>query len=193
MPVWVIACVRAFINFSMMAQYKSHAEATIGYMDDYLREFYCFKDVFLPYRLYKQYLKRADKARWDTLCRLAEERGENRPEGERTARYKPRGTQSARDCAGREKHLQIGRSGRGATKGRNARGRKEPPEDVRKANLAYEEVHEGVAGFRIPKMHLNLHYMAQIRNSGNNPSTSTDASELAHHVQIKDPFRRSNK
>jgi hypothetical protein len=33
-----------------MAQYQYHTEAMIKYMENYLEEFHCHKDVFSPFR-----------------------------------------------------------------------------------------------------------------------------------------------
>ena len=40
-------CTLAFIEFSMYAQYKSHDDATLTYMEDTLQCFLTFRDVFL--------------------------------------------------------------------------------------------------------------------------------------------------
>jgi len=42
-----IECTRALLNFYMYAQYKSHDDATLSYMEDVLCCFHTFKDVFL--------------------------------------------------------------------------------------------------------------------------------------------------
>jgi hypothetical protein len=40
-------CKRALLEFYMYAQYKSHDDATLSYMEDDLCRFHTFKDVFL--------------------------------------------------------------------------------------------------------------------------------------------------
>jgi len=42
-----IECTRALLEFYMYAQYKSHDDATLSYMEDALHRFHTFKDVFL--------------------------------------------------------------------------------------------------------------------------------------------------
>jgi hypothetical protein len=42
-----IACTQALLEFYMYAQYKSHDDATLSYMEDALHRFHSFKDVFL--------------------------------------------------------------------------------------------------------------------------------------------------
>ena len=42
-----LKCVRALVDFNMMAQYRSHTDETIAYMKDYLGQFNQMKDIFL--------------------------------------------------------------------------------------------------------------------------------------------------
>jgi hypothetical protein len=42
-----IECTRALLEFYMYARYKSHDDATLSYMEDALRGFHTFQDVFL--------------------------------------------------------------------------------------------------------------------------------------------------
>jgi len=42
-----IECTRALLEFYMNAQYQSHDDATLSYMEDAMRRFHTFKDVFL--------------------------------------------------------------------------------------------------------------------------------------------------
>ena len=41
-----IRCVRAITDLCLMAQYRSHTSQTIGYMDEYLRQFHQFRHIF---------------------------------------------------------------------------------------------------------------------------------------------------
>jgi len=41
-----LLCVQNFVHCYLMAQYQYLTEATIGYMENYLEEFHCQKDVF---------------------------------------------------------------------------------------------------------------------------------------------------
>ena len=42
-----IECTLALLEFYMYAQYKSHDDATLSYMEDDLHHLHTFKDVFL--------------------------------------------------------------------------------------------------------------------------------------------------
>jgi len=44
-----LGCVRALIDFNMMAQYRCHTPDTIEYMEDYLDQFHRMKDIFLEF------------------------------------------------------------------------------------------------------------------------------------------------
>ena len=44
-----LRCVRALVDFNMMAQYRSHTAETITYMQDYLQTFLKKKDIFLEF------------------------------------------------------------------------------------------------------------------------------------------------
>lgn len=46
----VLRCVRALVSWLLMTLYPSHTEETLGYMDQYLKDFHKEKDVFLRYR-----------------------------------------------------------------------------------------------------------------------------------------------
>lgn len=45
-----------------MAQYRSHTEATLGYMDAFWLEFHRIKDVFLEFRASKQTVAESTQA-----------------------------------------------------------------------------------------------------------------------------------
>ena len=49
-----LACVRALIDFNMMAQYHSHTNETMAYMKDYLGRFHQMKDIFLEFQVSKR-------------------------------------------------------------------------------------------------------------------------------------------
>ena len=55
--------VRALVNFSMMAQYRSHTSDTIVYMEDYLDRFHKMKGIFLEFRVTKRTLTMVDEQR----------------------------------------------------------------------------------------------------------------------------------
>ena len=50
----VLECVRALVDFNMMAQYRSHTDETMAYMEDYLGRFHQMKDMFLEFRVSKR-------------------------------------------------------------------------------------------------------------------------------------------
>ena len=44
-----LGCVRALVDFSMMAQYRSHTSVTMAYMEHYLDQFHRMKGIFLEF------------------------------------------------------------------------------------------------------------------------------------------------
>ena len=56
-------CVRALVDFNMMAQYRSHTEETMAYMEDYLGRFHQMKDIFLKFRVSKHTQAKIDEER----------------------------------------------------------------------------------------------------------------------------------
>ena len=58
-----LACVRSLLDFSMIAQYRSHTHETIDYMQRYLDRFHATKDVFREFRVSKWTLAKVDDQR----------------------------------------------------------------------------------------------------------------------------------
>jgi len=58
-----LRCVRALVDFNMMAQYRSHTPDTIAYMEEYLDQFHRMKDIFLEFRVTKRTQAKVDKQR----------------------------------------------------------------------------------------------------------------------------------
>jgi len=58
-----LGCVRALVDFSMMAQYRSHTSDTIAYMEHYLDLFHWMKGIFLEFRVTKRTLAKVDEQR----------------------------------------------------------------------------------------------------------------------------------
>jgi len=56
-------CVRALVDFTMMAQYQSHTPQTIAYMEEYLDRFHRMQDIFLEFRVSKRTRAKVDKQR----------------------------------------------------------------------------------------------------------------------------------
>ncbi|KAF8457923.1 hypothetical protein BDZ91DRAFT_666180, partial [Kalaharituber pfeilii] len=45
-----ILCIRYFMDFYLIAQYRTHTDETVNYMRQYLEKFHVYKSVFLQYR-----------------------------------------------------------------------------------------------------------------------------------------------
>jgi len=58
-----LGCVRALVDFSMMAEYRSHTSDTIAYMEHYLDQFHRMKGIFLDFRVTKDTLAKVDEQR----------------------------------------------------------------------------------------------------------------------------------
>jgi len=58
-----LGCIRALIDFKMIAQYRSHTPDTIAYMEDYLDQFHWMKDIFLEFPVTKRTQAKVDKQR----------------------------------------------------------------------------------------------------------------------------------
>jgi len=58
-----LGCVRALVDFSMMAQYRSHTSDTIAYMELYLDQFQRMKGIFLEFRVTEHTLAKVDEQR----------------------------------------------------------------------------------------------------------------------------------
>src|SRR5687767_14347760 len=48
-----LTCVRSIVDFTLMAQYNSHTEETIGYLRGYLNAFHDSKDIFKEFPIDK--------------------------------------------------------------------------------------------------------------------------------------------
>jgi len=55
--------LRALVDFSMMAQYRSHTSDTIAYMEHYLDQFHRMKGIFLEFQVTKRKLAKVDEQR----------------------------------------------------------------------------------------------------------------------------------
>jgi len=58
-----LRCLRALVDFNMMAQYRSHTPDTIAYMEKYLDQFHRMKDILLVFRVTKRTQAKVDKQR----------------------------------------------------------------------------------------------------------------------------------
>jgi len=57
--------VKVLVDFSMMAQYRSHTSDTIAYMEYYLDQFHGMKDLFLEFQVTKPTLAKVDEQGWE--------------------------------------------------------------------------------------------------------------------------------
>lgn len=85
-----LQCTRALVDFHLMAQYNSHTEATLQYMETYFDEFHQYKDVFLEYRASKAVHKESEKAVQQLRSEQVEE---NRQAESQQASTRPRNRQ----------------------------------------------------------------------------------------------------
>ena len=58
-----LECIRALVDFNMMAQYRSHTDETMAYMEHYLGRFHQMKDIFLEFRVSKRTQAKIDEER----------------------------------------------------------------------------------------------------------------------------------
>jgi Plavaka transposase len=69
-----ILCIKALVNFHLMSQYRSHTDATLQYMSNYLDDFHSHKDVFKRFRAGKTSKKLAAALRTQLSAERALER-----------------------------------------------------------------------------------------------------------------------
>jgi len=58
-----LGCVRALVDFNIMAQYRRHTAEKITYMEDFLDMFHKMKDIFLEFRVTKRKRAKIDEQR----------------------------------------------------------------------------------------------------------------------------------
>ena len=58
-----LGCVRAFVDFSIMPQYRSQTSDTMANMEDYLDRFHKMKGIFFEFRVTKHTLAKDDEQR----------------------------------------------------------------------------------------------------------------------------------
>ena len=58
-----LTCVRSLLDFTMMAQYRSHRPETISYMEEYATQFHKRKEIFLEFRISKPMQRKANESR----------------------------------------------------------------------------------------------------------------------------------
>jgi len=56
-----LTCVRSLLDFTMMAQYRSHTPETISYMEEYATQFPDTKDIFLEFCISKRTQEKPDE------------------------------------------------------------------------------------------------------------------------------------
>ena len=77
-----LTCVRSRLDFTMMAQYRSHTPQTISYMEEYAKQFHKTKDIFLEFPISKWTQEKADGLRKE----LRRQRGQMRERVPRSQR-----------------------------------------------------------------------------------------------------------
>jgi len=70
-----LTCVSALVDFSLMAQYRSHTPDTLSYMESYLQTFHRTKDIFLNFRTSRATRTRADRQDRELRELMADQRG----------------------------------------------------------------------------------------------------------------------
>jgi len=94
-----ITCVWYLTDFPLLSQYRSHTDSTIGYMQEYLRQFHKTKDVFLRYGAGKVAKAKADMVSKELTAQTTARRLEDKANG-RTAAQKARALAEDREeCA----------------------------------------------------------------------------------------------
>ena len=58
-----LECFTALVDFNMMAQYSSHTDEIMVYIEDYLGRFHQMKDIFLEFRVSKRTQAKIDEER----------------------------------------------------------------------------------------------------------------------------------
>jgi len=58
-----LGCVRALVDFSRMAQYRSHKSDTLAYTENYLDQFHRMQGIFLEFGVTKRTLAKVDEQR----------------------------------------------------------------------------------------------------------------------------------
>jgi len=160
-----IACVAALVEFHVMAQYKSHNEHTIGYLEEYLQRFHKEKDVFLEFRISK-----ADKKKSKADRKLAKAK----------ALAEAAAAEAAKAAALDDDDIE------------SSAEEYEPPADRLGPHADEDGAKRSMQPhFNFPKIHLLLHYMEQIREFGELVQYSTEVAE-SMHATFKDAYRRSN-
>ena len=56
-----LECVRALVDFNMMAQNRRHTDENMAYMENYLGRFHQMKDIFLEFRVSKRTQAKIDE------------------------------------------------------------------------------------------------------------------------------------
>jgi len=69
-----LTCVRALLDFTLMAQYRSHTPETISYMAEYATQFHVTKYIFLEFRISKRMQEKPDELRKELRCQKAQMR-----------------------------------------------------------------------------------------------------------------------
>jgi len=81
-----LTCVRSLLDFTLMAQYRSHTPETISYMEKYATQFHEIKDIFFEFRISKRTQEKADQLRKEMRRQRAQMREPVPPSSRRRIR-----------------------------------------------------------------------------------------------------------
>jgi len=104
-----LGCIRVLVDFSMMAQYRSHTSYTIAYMEHYLHQFHRIKGIFLEFRVTKHTLPKVDEQRREIRHQRTQISQPVAPSQQRRIRHDNRREEHQRrmDLIHRESHFKF--------------------------------------------------------------------------------------
>ena len=82
-----LECLRGLVDFNMMAQYRSHTDETMAYMEDYLGRFHQMKDVFMEFGVSKHTQSKIDEERKELRRQRAQINQSVAPSKQRSVRH----------------------------------------------------------------------------------------------------------
>jgi len=95
--VTALRCVRSIVDFTLMAQYRSHSDETLQYMSDFLDDFHKYKDIFLEFRKDKATARRVREVRKRMAASHTVAQNRLRAEGASTAQRRRAGDDQRRE------------------------------------------------------------------------------------------------
>jgi len=166
-----LKCVSALVDFTLMAQYRSHTRDTPFYMESYLQTFHQTKDIFLEFPTSKATRAQANRQDRELRELMADHR-------DKEVRY--RKVANCRRLADQES---VERSDQRA-------------DLIRRENYFNFSKMQYLTDFashvRCFASHVRC-FASHVRCFGSISMDSTEIGELAHQDQIKDSYRWLNK